>query len=124
MSADAPASRTTRRRYLPQRRKALGLTQEALADMLGVERSTVVRWERGETEPVPRIRPKLATALGVSADRLNALLAGGPPEESAEGDAGQAGGALPTVPRQLPAADFTGRAAELQALTRIDVDCG
>ena len=35
------------RRRLAGRRKALGLTQEALADLMGVERTTVVRWERG-----------------------------------------------------------------------------
>jgi Tfp pilus assembly protein PilF len=81
--------------------------------MLEVERSTVVRWERGETEPLPWIRPKLARALEVSAGRLEELLSSASTAES--DDAG------PTVPRQLPAAvaDFTGRAAELAALTRI-----
>ena len=39
------------RRRLAERRKALGLTQEALADLMGVERTTVVRWERGDTDP-------------------------------------------------------------------------
>jgi tetratricopeptide (TPR) repeat protein/transcriptional regulator with XRE-family HTH domain len=109
---DASASRTAKRQRLAQRRKSLGLTQEALAAMLEVERSTVVRWERGETEPLPCIRPELAKALRVSADRLEELLS----SSTAESD-----GAGPTVPRQLPAAvpDFTGRGDELDALTQI-----
>jgi tetratricopeptide (TPR) repeat protein/transcriptional regulator with XRE-family HTH domain len=98
------------RRRLAERRKALGLTQEALADAMGVERTTVVRWERGESAPLPLIRPKLARALRVSADRLEELLA---PDVTGAGDA--------SVPRQLPptVAGFTGRTAELAALTKI-----
>lgn len=38
--------------------------------MLGVKGSTAIRWERGESEPVPWIRAKLAKALRVSPDRL------------------------------------------------------
>ncbi|MBT2411730.1 helix-turn-helix domain-containing protein [Streptomyces sp. ISL-12] len=57
-----------------KRRKAAGLSQEKLAEHLGVERSTVVRWERAETEPQPWVRPKLAAVLEVSADELQSLL--------------------------------------------------
>jgi len=32
-------------------RKTLELTQDRLADRLGVHRITVVRWERGDTSP-------------------------------------------------------------------------
>lgn len=63
-----------RRQGLSQRRKAVGLTQEALAQRLGVERSTVVRWEAGDTEPLPSIRPHVAHALHVSLDQLAELL--------------------------------------------------
>jgi tetratricopeptide (TPR) repeat protein/transcriptional regulator with XRE-family HTH domain len=100
------------RQRLAQRRKALGLTQEDLAELLAVERSTVVRWERGLSQPLPWIRPKLARALKVSVDRLESLLA----TEEQDGQDGP-----PQVPQQLPAvvADFTGRAAEVQALTQM-----
>ncbi|MEV0472392.1 helix-turn-helix transcriptional regulator [Streptomyces prunicolor] len=57
-----------------QRRKAAGFTQESLAEFLGVERSTVGRWEGAETEPQAYIRPKLALALKVSAEELQSLL--------------------------------------------------
>jgi tetratricopeptide (TPR) repeat protein/transcriptional regulator with XRE-family HTH domain len=115
------AGGAARRRRLAERRKALGLTQEALADLMGVERTTVVRWERGETAPLPWIRPKLARALRVSADRLEELLApGGTAGHDAIGP--EAG----TSPRQLPpaVAGFTGRGAELEALTKILDDAG
>jgi tetratricopeptide (TPR) repeat protein/transcriptional regulator with XRE-family HTH domain len=116
MQAGAATGGSAKRERLAERRKALGLTQEDLADLLGVERSTVVRWERGETEPLPWIRPKLARALRVSADRLEELLGG----RALAGEGGGRGG-VAAVPRQLPAAvaDFTGRAAELEALTEI-----
>lgn len=74
---DAVSNRAGKRHRLAQRRKSLGLTQEALAGLLAVERSTVVRWERGETEPSPWARPKLAKALQVPPDVLEELLVTG-----------------------------------------------
>ena len=65
---------TFKRLRLVQRRKALGYTQEQLAEGLGVDRSTVVRWERGETEPLPWLRPKLAQLLKVTIEELGELL--------------------------------------------------
>jgi transcriptional regulator with XRE-family HTH domain len=63
-----------KRRRLAQRRKALGHSQDDLASLVGVDRSTVIRWERAETEPQPWLRRKLAAALRVSADELTDLL--------------------------------------------------
>ena len=112
MADDAVATGAARRKRLAQRRKTLGLTQEALAGRLGVERTTVVRWERGETEPAPVIRPKLARALQVSADRLEQLLDGGTP--GGDGRPGR----NPAQPATGRAAGeiFVGRAAELASL--------
>jgi len=64
-----------KRERLAQRRKMVGHSQEQLAEVLRVERSTVVRWERGETEPQPWLRPRLAKALGISGELLAELLA-------------------------------------------------
>jgi len=66
-----------KRRRLAGRRRVVGYTQEQFAEVLEVERSTVVRWETGETTPQPWCRPKLAEALGVSVDELDAMLVEG-----------------------------------------------
>jgi len=70
-----------RRRGLAERREILGHSQEKLAEILGVELSTVGRWERGETSPQPSSRLKLADVLKVSLEELNRLLAEGQPTE-------------------------------------------
>ena len=64
-----------KRGQLATRRKVVGFSQDQLAERLRVDRSTVARWESGETEPQPWIRPRLARALQVSVDQLNDLLA-------------------------------------------------
>jgi DNA-binding XRE family transcriptional regulator len=64
-----------KRLRLIQRRKALGYTQEALAEQVGCERTTVIRWERAETEPQAWVRPRLIQVLQLTAEELNELLA-------------------------------------------------
>jgi transcriptional regulator with XRE-family HTH domain len=66
---------TTRRRTaLAQRRKVVGHTQESFAELLGIDRSTIVRWESGATDPTPMFRPKMAKALSVTLDELDRIL--------------------------------------------------
>ncbi|SNR74297.1 DNA-binding transcriptional regulator, XRE-family HTH domain [Haloechinothrix alba] len=73
---------SARRQRFAQRRKAVGFSQEGLAERLGIDRSTVARWEAGETDPLPWLRPKLARVLQVSIDQLDQLLAeAGTPDE-------------------------------------------
>jgi transcriptional regulator with XRE-family HTH domain len=71
----------TRRQRFAARRKAVGFSQEQLAERLGVERSTVVRWESGETLPQPWLQPKIARALQVSTEQLDELLLSGTADE-------------------------------------------
>ncbi|NEB95904.1 helix-turn-helix domain-containing protein [Streptomyces bauhiniae] len=64
-----------KRHQLVRRRRALGFTQETLAEALGVERSTVRRWESGDSSPLPFQRPRLARLLRVNAEELEDLMA-------------------------------------------------
>jgi transcriptional regulator with XRE-family HTH domain len=64
-----------KRLRLIQRRKALGYTQEGLAGQVGCERTTVIRWERAETEPQPWVRSRLTQVLQVTPEELGELLA-------------------------------------------------
>ncbi|WP_083911880.1 helix-turn-helix transcriptional regulator [Nocardia takedensis] len=64
------------RRAFARRRKEQGFTQESLAARLEVERSTVVRWEAGKSEPQPGTWPKLAALLSITPETLTRLLAG------------------------------------------------
>lgn len=65
---------TGKRPRLAARRKAAGYSQEQLAERLGVDRSTVTRWETGETQPQPWFRRRIAQALRISLDDLDGLL--------------------------------------------------
>jgi transcriptional regulator with XRE-family HTH domain len=66
----------TRREGLARRRAAVGFTQESLAECLGLDRSTVGRWERGIETPQPWNQPDLAGALKISLETLDVLLSG------------------------------------------------
>ncbi|MEV6449041.1 helix-turn-helix transcriptional regulator [Amycolatopsis sp. NPDC051716] len=63
-----------RRDGLISARKVAGFTQEGLADVLHVDRSTVARWEAGDYVPLPYLWPKLASVLSRSRDELQALI--------------------------------------------------
>lgn len=51
-------------------RKAAGLTQEQLAEKVGVQQRDISRWENGQREPGVLIVKKMAQALGCSMDDL------------------------------------------------------
>src|SRR5262249_37306916 len=82
---------------LATRRRALGLTQRALGELLGVPRNTVARWERGDLRVA---RPDwLALALG----------------QLEEGSRASAGSARSPFASTLPAelSSFAGREQEV-----------
>ena len=51
-------------------RKDLNLTQESLAESLGITFQAVSKWETGQTIPDTALLPRLAQALGISIDKL------------------------------------------------------
>jgi transcriptional regulator with XRE-family HTH domain len=65
-----------KRERFAERRKAMSLSQERLAEAVGVDTSTVARWERGETDPQAIHRPRLAEALKITVEAVGELLTG------------------------------------------------
>lgn len=51
-------------------RQAAGISQEALAIIVGTSRRHIIRIENGEHRPYPGLRDKIATALHVDPDSL------------------------------------------------------
>ena len=52
------------------RRKALGLTQEGLAQKLGVTNQAVSKWESGQSCPDLALLPRIADLFGITIDEL------------------------------------------------------
>lgn len=63
-----------RRERLIHARKATGKNQEQIAEDVGVDRTTLGKWERGESTPVPNQRGRYAEALGITLQELSAML--------------------------------------------------
>lgn len=82
-------------------RKKAGLSQDALAEAVGVSRQAVSKWETGDAVPETGKLLALASALGITVDELLSEDAPGPEaERQADGgcftwDGGTAGGSGP-----------------------------
>jgi predicted ATPase/DNA-binding XRE family transcriptional regulator len=61
--------------WLRQRRQALGLTQKALAQVVGCAVITLQKLEAGERRASTQMAERLATALGIAAQDLDAFVA-------------------------------------------------
>ncbi|MEM9681179.1 MAG: RstR family transcriptional repressor [Bacteroidota bacterium] len=57
---------------LRQARKDKGISQNELAQIVGVHVTNISRYERGENKPTSQVLTKLGDALGISADFLMA----------------------------------------------------
>ena len=71
---------------LQKLRKQNELTQEAMAELVGVARQTIAKWETGESVPELEMAGKLASALKVSLDDLTNA-----PENELDGRPGMRG---------------------------------
>ena len=63
-------NQTTIGSYIAQKRRAQNLTQEQLAEQLGVSNKTISKWENGKCMPDYSIIQKLCTALHVTLSEL------------------------------------------------------
>ena len=66
-------------------RKEKRMTQEQLGGAVGVTNRTVSKWESGTTSPGVDLIPSIASALGVSTDRLFGIVTQDIPEDSSGG---------------------------------------
>lgn len=62
------------RKGLAAHRKAMGFSQEGLAELLGITPGTVGRWEQGASTPEVWLQPRLRKVLGLSVQELVDLL--------------------------------------------------
>lgn len=65
---------------IQEQRKRCGMSQEKLAELVGVSRQAVTKWESGQSAPNTENLFRLAEIFGVTVDLL--LDAGGTPEQS------------------------------------------
>lgn len=63
-------------------RKSVGKSQEQVGQEVGVDRTTIGTWERGEYTPQPYQRPPYAEALGVTLTELDTMLSSIPPPDA------------------------------------------
>ncbi|MFN8515632.1 MAG: helix-turn-helix transcriptional regulator [Thermomicrobiales bacterium] len=59
---------------LGELRRSRHVTQDELAALVGVELRTIQRWEEGTQRPGPAMSRKLAGALGVGIEKVQAAL--------------------------------------------------
>ena len=62
---------------IAEMRKNAGMTQQALADALHVDRSTVAKWETGAAFPTGQKLPQVAQALNCEIESLYGKLSNG-----------------------------------------------
>ena len=64
-------------------RRAAGLSQEQLAELLEVSRQAISKWETGQTQPEADRLPRICAVLGITSDELLGMIERVPVQESA-----------------------------------------
>lgn len=72
------------RQKIRNRRDELRLSQEDLAEMVGVAQTRITKWEKGVGDPSPTHLLRLARALGLSLDYLADDTLDAPPEPAGD----------------------------------------
>ncbi|HEY2595908.1 MAG TPA: helix-turn-helix domain-containing protein, partial [Chloroflexota bacterium] len=102
-----------RGQVLRERRLALGLSQESLAEAAGVSARSINRWEQGRATPQPAARRRIAAVLDMPASEL--APPGAPTvHETRPSTAADVPAAWHVPPRRNPF--FTGREAQLEGV--------
>lgn len=106
-------------------RKAQGLSQEELAETLGVSRQAVSKWEQGETYPEVEKLLQLCAVLNVTMNELFGMETGGKNRREAEGMAGitihsPINGSLAFCRKILSSGEYSGRRGPKFALMGSD----
>lgn len=55
---------------IKEKRKKINMSQKELADKVGVDRTSIAKWESGAAIPAALKLPKIAEVLGCSIDEL------------------------------------------------------
>ena len=76
---------------IAEQRKRLGLTQDQLAEKLGVTAQAVSKWENEQSCPDISILPRLADIFGISVDALLGREEAVPPVSDKDADSGEEG---------------------------------
>jgi len=72
---DKPAAKRWTDERVMEFRPALGLTQEGLAKALGLNRATIIRWEKGYSVPPPMAQQRLDGLLRAEITRAEKAIA-------------------------------------------------
>lgn len=94
-------------------RLAMGINRRKFARTIGVDPTTLYRWEMGLQDPFPIHKRKLTEFFGKSLQELGLTLESGPSSEHGDGDGGRFRSSQPVV---LAETELVGRECDLAAV--------
>lgn len=100
MGRPAQRQRPAYGQHLTALREAAGLTQIQLAAKLQLPQSNITYWERSDKPPRGEVLPRLADALGVTADELLGVTPPKPKRQPAKGKLHQVFESAAKLPRR------------------------